>query len=139
MALGSGLVAHIEGQYERHAQFHELDRKVQVPFEVRGVDNVHDHIGLFVDEKISCYQFLGGIGRQAVCPGQIDDLHFHIAIPTIAFFALDRDAGIIPYVLSGAGEFIEYSCLPRIGVACKGNDDLWFHGFFILLFIWYSV
>ena len=51
------LVVHVEGADETHVQVYELCRQVEVALEVRSIDDVDDHVGLFIGKMTTDVEF----------------------------------------------------------------------------------
>ncbi|MPM39615.1 hypothetical protein SDC9_86249 [bioreactor metagenome] len=121
VAPGSGLVHKVEGNNQRAFQFQKLDGQVKVAFDIGGVHDVDDDVGVFVNDKFTGNNFLHGVRRQGVYSGQIhngDRIAVHLGL---ALFLLHRDTGPVAYVLVGAGEGVEQRGFSAVGIARKGQ------------------
>ena len=64
--VGRELVHHVERQHHGPVELHELEREVEVPLYVGGVDYVDDGIGVGVQDELAAHDLLAGVGRQRV-------------------------------------------------------------------------
>ena len=145
------LVHHIQGHHHRPAQLQQLQRQVQVPFQIGGVHNVNDHIRLIPDDEISGDDLLHGIRTEGINARQIDDGHVavlighrlallllpahppgkaHVGLLAVvmvqhgAGLLLHRHAGPVAHMLVGAGQLIEKSRLAAVLVARQRESIL---------------
>ncbi len=132
-SLRSGLVDHREGHDHRIRGQEDLEGEVELPGKVRGVDDIHDEVGMGVHHVVPGDLLLDRVGGKAVGSGEIDDDGasrrldgFGDDIATIiasapstmvrpfcpalippfghqAFLPFDRDAGPVPDMLGGSG------------------------------------
>jgi hypothetical protein len=118
-----GQVRLVERQQQRGPQLQQLRGEVQVPFEVRGVHDVDDHVGLPLHNELAGDDLFLRVGGQAVRARQVDDLHVPVAVADEAGLDLDGDAGIVAHVLAGAGEGVEQGRLAGVGIAGEGDGQ----------------
>ena len=116
-------IHHIDGDDRRDAQLHDLCREVEVPLEVRAVDEVQDGIGMFTQQIVSGNDLFQRIRREGVDAGKVRDGDIFVVFE-FAFFFLDRDSGPVTNVLVGAGERVEQGGLTAVRVAGKGNAHI---------------
>ena len=57
-AVARYLVHHVQRHHHRHVHFHELHGEIEVPLDVRGVHDVDDRAGLFVQHEAAGYDLL---------------------------------------------------------------------------------
>ncbi len=67
-----GLVPEVEGDDHGYAALTELEGECEIPLEISGVDDVHDHSAVFI-EDLSCDVFCRAGGIQAVAARDVDD------------------------------------------------------------------
>jgi len=117
-------IDHVERQYQRNAQFEELDSQVEVPFQIGGIHNVDDDCGPVIDEKIPSYQFFQRVSRQGVGAGQVHHPNLMAIQVAEPFLLFHRDAGIVPHMLAGTGDFVEEGGLAAVGIAGQSGQML---------------
>ena len=116
-------IHHIDGDDRRDPQLHDLCREVEVPLEVRAVDEVQDGIRMFTQQVVSGNDLFQCIRREGVDAGKVRDGDIAV-IFEFSFFFLDRDSGPVTNVLVGAGERVEQGGLTAVRVAGKGNAHI---------------
>ena len=144
-------VHHVQRQHDRHAQLQQLQRQVQIAFQIGGVHNVDDHVRLIPDDEIPGDDLLHGIGAEGIDAGQVYDGHVavlighrlallllpahppgkaHVGLLAVvmvqhgASFLLHRHAGPVAHVLIGAGQLIEKGRLAAVLVARQRESIL---------------
>ncbi|GBE30237.1 hypothetical protein BMS3Bbin04_01269 [bacterium BMS3Bbin04] len=120
-SLRFGLVRHVQHTEHRDTQLLELQQQVEVSFEVGGIQNVYNQIGLFIQDKISGDHFLYGIGREAVGAGQVYYFNCDAVTYHVPDFFLYCDSGIISDVLMLTGDGIEQTGFSGVRVSSEGN------------------
>ena len=115
-AVGRHLVHHVESHHHGHVHFEELDRQIEVPFDVRGVHDVYDGRGFLVEDKAAGDDLLAGIGGHGIDAGEVGDEGLGVALDD-AVLPVHGDAREVAHVLVGAGELVEQGGLPRVLVA----------------------
>ena len=113
-------VHHIDGNHHRNAKLCELGSQVKVTLQVGAIDDIQDGIGALIDQIITGYHFLHGVGGQGVDTGQVGNGHIAVLLE-LAFLLLNGNAGPVTYKLVGAGQRIKQRCLTAVRVARKGN------------------
>ena len=116
VAAGLHLVVHIEGADHLEVHVDELRREVEIAFEVAGVDDVDDDIGRLLDKLFADVHLLGAVGREGVSAREVDNVEVVAVESGVSLFGIDGDAGVIAYVLVGAGGEIEKGSLAAIGI-----------------------
>ena len=97
-AVSGQFVHHIERQNRRHLEREQLERQIEIAFQIGRVYDVDDAVRLLLKDKIPGHDFLGGIGPQRVDARQID--HGAVLLPAyLSAFLIDRHAGEIADVL----------------------------------------
>ena len=115
-AVGGDLIHHVQGQHHGDAHLHELQRQVEVPLDVGGVDNVDEAVGLLVQNEIPGDDLLRRVGADGVNARQVHHRAVFLA-PDGAGFLVHGDAGKVAHVLIGAGELVEEGGLAAVLVA----------------------
>ncbi len=115
-------IHHVQSQNHRNAQVDDLGGEIQVTFQIGGVHQVDDHVGLAAHEVVAGDDLLGGVGRQRVYAGQVGDNHLFVAA-VLALFLLNGNAGPVSHVLVGTGQIVEHGRLAAVGIAGKGDVD----------------
>ena len=119
-AVAPQLVHHVQGDDHGHLQAHELQGQVQVPFNIGGIHNVEDGIGLGFQDKVPGDNFFLGIGTDGVNAGQVHYLVVGALDGT--GFLIHSDTGEIAHMLVGAGEGIEKCGLSTVLIACQRKN-----------------
>ena len=52
-AVAPQLIHHIERQYHRHIQLHQLHGQVEVAFDIVGINDIDDRLGLLVNDEVA--------------------------------------------------------------------------------------
>ena len=65
-AVFAHFVHHIKGDYRRNAKRKQLQRKVQIAFDIRRVHDVYYSVGFFVEYVISCNDFFLRVSAQGI-------------------------------------------------------------------------
>ena len=121
-AVGRELVHHVKRQHHGAVELHELEREVEVPLYVGGVDYVDDGIGVGVQDELAAHDLLAGVGRQRVDARQVRDRG--LGVPAdLAVLAVHGDAGEVAHVLVGARELVEERGLSAVLVAGEGKGQ----------------
>ena len=115
-AVGGDLIHHVQGQHHGDAHLHELQRQVEVPLDIGGVDNVDEAVGLLVQNEIPGDDLLRRVGADGVNARQVHHRAVFLA-PDGAGFLVHGDAGKVAHVLIGAGELVEEGGLAAVLVA----------------------
>ena len=105
------------------SQFDDLGCQIQIPFQVGSVQDVYDDVRFFINNNISCNDFIQRTGCQAVCTGKIDEQKTVIVIIAAAFLLFYRNAGIIADVLFRTRNIIKNCRLSAVRIAGEGNLD----------------
>ena len=121
-AVAGHLVHHVQGDDHGQPHLQQLHAQVEVAFDVGGVHNVDDGLGLLFQHKVPGYQLFAGIGGHGIDAGQIRDAGLGIASDH-AVFPVHGDAGEIAHMLVGAGELVEERGLAGILVAYQGKTQ----------------
>ena len=118
-----GKVHHVEDQDDGPAEVQHLVDKVEVPLEVRRIDDAEDPVGLgrvrpAAEEHVARHGLVRGARGQRIGPGQVDDRD-RLAVLRIerAHLLLHRDPGVVPDLLLQAGERVEERALAAVRVA----------------------
>ena len=121
------IVRHIEYKQHRHAEFRKLSRQIKIPLGISGVDDIQDQVNLLRQQFIECDFFFRRGGRQAVNTRQVNDFHFNGTDMAHSGFPLDRNPRIVPDMLVGSGEIIEYCSFPAIRVSSQRHPKFLLH------------
>ena len=97
-AIRRDLVHHVEGDDHGAVEFHELQRKIEVAFDVGGVDDVDDTVGLRVEDELAADDFLARVGAQRVDARQVGDRRLRM-VANLSVFSVDGDAREVADVL----------------------------------------
>ncbi len=76
-----GDVHHVEDDEEGDLQLDELQRQIEVPLEVRRIDDVHDEVDIRAEQEVPCHDLVFGACRQRIDAGQIDQVDLLGASP----------------------------------------------------------
>src|SRR5450759_227333 len=114
-------IHHVEGDDERHSQLEQLGGQVEVSFDVAGIDDVDDGVGLLSGDEVPDHHFLERVSRETVCAGKVDDVEFDPAPAAGTFFLLDRHTGPVAAVLAAPSEVVEDGGLAGVGI--PGESD----------------
>ena len=74
VATFAQFVIHVEGDNHGHVHVDELGGQVEVTLQVGGIDDVDDKVGVLLDDVLSYIELLGGVGREGIGAGQIDEV-----------------------------------------------------------------
>lgn len=121
-AVCHDLIHHVEGDDERHVEFHELQAQIEVALDVRTVDDVDDGVGLLVKHELPRDDFLARVGRQRVDARKVGHRRFGM-VAYSAVLAVDRHARKVPNVLVRPGQCVEERRLARVLVADEREVD----------------
>ena len=121
-AVTPQLIHHIECQYHRYIQLHQLHGQVEVAFDIVGINDIDDCPGPLVDNEIAGNQLLGSIGRKGVDAREIGDAGVGITLYDTVLAAY-RHAGEVAHMLVGTGELIEERGLAAVLLAGKGESQ----------------
>lgn len=119
-AVGRHLVHHVESDDHGAIELHKLQRQVQVAFDVGGVDDIDDGIGMLVKDKLAAHNLLARVRRQGVNAGQVGNARLGVVTDS-AVLAVDRHAGKVTDVLVGARKLVEQRGLTAVLVAGEGK------------------
>ena len=121
-AVVHDFVQEVQGDDHGRVQLEELHREVQVPLDVRAVDDVDDALRFFPQDELSCDDLLTGVGRHRVDARKVCDQGLRVLFD-FAVLAVHRDAGEVPDVLVRAGQLVEQRRFSAVLVAgqCKGQ------------------
>ena len=115
-AVAGDFVHHIQGNYHRRLHLQQLHGKIEVTFDVGGVDDVDDGFGLLVQNKIPGNQLFTGIGRHGIDSGEIGNQSIGLT-PDYPVLTIYRNTGKIPDVLIGTGQLVEQGRLAAVLVS----------------------
>jgi len=107
---GSAVDAHLVHHVERHdhgqAQFQQLQRQIEVAFEIGGVHDVENPVGMAVQQKIPRDGLLLRVRPEGINPREVDNQD--VFIPLYASrFLVHGHAGKVPHMLAGTCQNIE--------------------------------
>ena len=114
-------IHHIQGDDDGLAQFQELQGQVEIAFQGRCIDDVDDDVDIVTEDEITRNLFFHGIRRQAVRPGQVDEVDVITVGIDGAFDLFDGDAGPVGHFEVGPGVGIEQSRLAAVRVADESD------------------
>ena len=115
-------VHHIDGDDHGDAQLSQLSGQVQVAFQIGAINDVQDGVRTLVDQIVSGYHFLQGVGGEGIDPGQVGDDDI-VVLFQAAFLLFHGDAGPVADELIGAGEGIEQGRFTTVWIARQSNGD----------------
>ena len=121
-------VDHVQDQHQRQAHVQDLADDVQVPFDVRRIDDTHDDVGSrdiwqASQQDVHRHHFVQCSRGDAVGAGKIDELHRSLADLHPADFLFDRDSGIIPGHRLISGERTEERTFPGVGISDQSDSQ----------------
>ena len=111
----------VYGKDHRALQFRELERKEEVPFKGRCIDNVHDHIRVVVGDELAGDLLLGREGGDGVDAREIDHPDPLATVLEEPLCPLDGLSRPVADLLVNTGELVEGRTLADIGISCKGH------------------
>ncbi len=129
-----GGIDHVQGEDAGKSAFDDLEDKREVAFEVRGIGDADDEVGLGMAgdaafEGVDGDLFVRGTGAEGVTAGEVKDAEF---VPVrgkgFACGEGNGDAGVVSDLLVGAGEGVEEGGFPGVRVPDKGNGAWRFVG-----------
>ena len=95
-------IHHIQCQYHRHIQLHQLHSKIKISLDIRGIHNIDNSLRMLLQNKASGYDFLAGIGGHGINSRQV--CHQSILFPTDnTILAVYSNSRKVAYMLTGAG------------------------------------
>ena len=115
-------VHHVDGDDHRDAELNKLRRQIQVALKVRSVDDVQDCVRAFVDQIVSCNNFLQRVRRKRIDTGKVRDDHVAVILQ-LAFLLFHGDTRPVAHKLVGAGQRVEQGCFAAVRVAREGNAN----------------
>ncbi|CDD78662.1 unknown [Dialister sp. CAG:357] len=115
-------VHHVDCHDDRQPDFNQLCGEVQVSFQICTIDDIQNHVRLFVDKVISCYLFFQCIRGQRIDPRKILDNDILVSFKD-AVLLFYGDAGPVSHILVAAGQFIKQCRLAAVRIARKGDSD----------------
>ena len=125
-APAGGHVEHVHRHDGGQPQFQDLADEVQMPLEVRGIDDAeHDvdrpDVGLPLQEHLDGDHFVARSGRQAIKSRQIDQFEPPPLLLHPPGLLFDRDARIVADVLVDSHQGAEERRFARVRIADQGN------------------
>ena len=108
-----GHVAHIEHQHHGQAQRPRLQHQAQVQAQVGGIGHTDQQLGrrltrMLALDDVTRNALVGAVRIQTVCAWQIQQAHAALGWRgQPAFLALNRDAGVVRYLLARTSQQIE--------------------------------
>ena len=124
-------VHHVDGDNHRDAQFEELGGEVEVPFEVRAIDDIQDCVRLFVDQVVPGDDLLQRVGGEGVDAGKVGD-DDTVVLFQLPFLFLDGDARPVADELVGTSQGVKEGRFAGVGVAGQCNFHVHLHSSFRL-------
>ncbi len=97
--------------------------EIEVSFQIGGIDNGHDHIRFFIQDKIASHYFFDGIWREAVSARQINDNNIVSVVIQVTLFFFNGHPRPISNLLSCAGEIVKDRGLAGVGISCKRHGE----------------
>ena len=125
-AATGGHVEHVHRHDGGQPQFQDLADQVQMPFEVRAVDDAeHDvdrpNVGLPLQEHLDGHHFVARSGRKAIESRQIDHFEPPPRMLHPAGLLFDRHARIVADMLMDSDQRAEERRFARVRIADQGN------------------
>ena len=111
------LVHHIQSNYHRHLQGQKLQRQIQISFNIGGIQNIDNGIGLLFQQKLLGHHFLLGIGTYGVNAWQIH--HLMGGSPKGSHLLIYGHTGEVSHMLIGTGEAVEQGGFTAILISCQ--------------------
>ncbi len=116
-------IHHVECQYHRYAQFHELHGEVEVALDVVGIHNVDDAFGLLLHDELTRDNLLRGVRRQGIDARQVGDRGVGMSFDG-AVLAVDGDAREVAYMLVGPRQLVEKGGFAAVLLSREGESQL---------------
>ena len=110
-------IHHVEGDDDGNVDFHQLGGQVQVALEVGRVDDVDDAVRLFIDDEVAGDDLLGGVRREGIDAGQIDDGNGNGQFFIYALPFIDGDTRPVADVRRAARKGVEQRGFTAVRVA----------------------
>ena len=122
-AVLAHLVHHVERQYHRNVEFHQLHRQIQVPLDIRRIYNIDDAARMLIQDKVPGNDLLARIRRHRINTGKIGDQRIFLAAD-FTVLPVYRHAGEVSDMLVGSRQLVEQGCLAAVLVSgqCKGQQ-----------------
>ena len=122
-AVAPHLVHHIEREYHRNVEFHELHGQIKVALDIGRVHDIDNALRLFIEDKGTRNDLLLTIRRERIDTRQVGHERFGVILDRAAL-AVNRHARKIADVLVGTCQLVKERGLAAVLVAgkCKGQD-----------------
>ena len=115
-AVSSDLVHHIQCKNGRDTHLQKLHCQIEIALNIGGIHDIDDGFRLLLQDKISGYQFLTGVGRHGIDTRQVGYGSIGMTADH-AILAVDRNAREVSDMLIRTGQLIEQCCLAAVLVA----------------------
>ena len=115
-------VHHVQRQYHRDVQLHQLHGKVKASLYARRVYDVNDAAGMVVQNKLAAHHLLVRVGTKAVNAGQVCNLCVRIPLYH-TILTVDRHTGEVAYMLATTRQLVEKCCLSAVLITHKGKGQ----------------
>ena len=125
-SLAFGLVLHVERNYYRHVQFHQLTCEKQVSFQVGGIHYIYYKVGFTFHKILVRHLFINGEWRKRVDAGRVHNGNGGVGF-VCADFSFHRNAGPVAYLLVASRKYVEKRCLATVRVAAQRHRKFRFH------------
>ena len=116
------LIHHVKRYDYRQAQLYELQRKIEIAFDIRGIDDVYDAIRVTLEYEIPGNDLLVREGRQGIYARGINDRDIIMTADDTAL-AVNGDTGKVADMLVRSRKLVEQRGLAAVLVSRKGEDD----------------
>jgi hypothetical protein len=118
------------------AELENLEGELEMPLEIRGIDDADDEIGggavlVFSSQNLTRDPLVGRTTLEAEGAGQIDQLEAtSMRGEKFARLHLDGDAAVVAHFFGAAAERVEERRFPSVGISGQGDRfRLWLHQF----------
>ena len=122
-------VHHIQGDDDGFPQFQELQGQVEIAFQRRRVDDIDDDVDIVTEDEIPRNLFFHGVRRQAVRPGQVDEMNVIAVGIDGAFNFFDGNAGPVGDLEVGPRIGVEQRRLAAVRIADESDSHFLFFRF----------
>ena len=111
------LVPHVQCNHHGNVHVHDLGGQVQIAFQIAGINDVQDGVGMVVADVGAHIHLLGRILGQRVGAGQVHQLNLAAAYVEPSFFAVNGHTAVVAHFLLGSSHIIEQGRLAAVGIA----------------------
>ena len=97
--------------------------QVEIPFQVRGINDVDHHIRHLLCQVLSDIEFLGRITTQRVSTGQVSQIELIAEERSMGLCGVNSHTTVISHMSVGAGSEVKQRGLATVGITHKRHID----------------